>query len=984
ALPEVIPPPLARGTFARAHAGDVRPAEPFRLFPADACPEVQRRKFQLKYQTRSCFVLSADREISVPVRPVAGQALVFAVAVDRPRPGGEFALSLAAEASDTEPRVLFEWQFPSASADAAVWQPVRVELDRYAGRQITLRFTARVDAPEAALLLAEPRLEGPPSAERPNVVLYMIETLRRDHLSVYGYHHRTTPFLERLGREAVVFTGSHSQSSWTKPSVASYLTGLHPGQHGALTGLDRLGGPFLTLAEMLREEGYSAGGFCASPVVSNPSFNYDQGFDVFTDERMVRGEHLIADAVEWLDRERPSPFFMWLFTYDPHAPYRAPKRYREHFAGPYHGPLKEVERFARPAFRQALGGGIAPQDVDYVKARYDGEILYSDAVLSDFVSALKRRGLWNNTILIVCGDHGEEFYEHGDWDHARDLFPEKLRVPLLIKLPRQRRAGSRVGGLASSVDLVPTLLPQLGLEPDLALPGRDLLASGGDDTGRELHFAEYWEPHYTERDGRMITHIVAVHHSVIGPRYQYVWQQHRLPADLTEVARGRDCLWILSRGGEIWLYQPASPERSDERRREHVAGRLQQISAGPDGGVWGINEAGALFARLGVSSRSPTGSSWQQLPGEYRSVTAGPAGVWAVDAAGRLLRRTGITDDEPTGDRWEPCGEGCAQVSAGAGRVWVVGEDGSVRCGPTTAGPAPEADAWTDLEGALQRVDAGPTGVVWALDRGGQALVRTGITPEQPAGTGWDSLPDRLVSVAVGAEHVWAVGEDGQLLVRVGVSTSTPQGTSWQTMDRSTAPQESLYDLVVDPAAQRDVADEYPDVLARMAELVRERYQRTGLTIAVNGTGRRRTVRGTVEAEGVISEVEHQRVEPEDVVALATDRRSLSFELQVTSDDDVLHLRTDPPATRLTVRLQGAEGESVFVGPQRAAHAGGTVEIGPEPGPADAAFGHAVKYATGSEGGVFIWRRLPAGERQSRPITPEEETMQQLRDLGYL
>ncbi len=182
------------------------------------------------------------------------------------------------------------------------------------------------------------------------------------------------------------------------------------------------------------------------------------------------------------------------------------------------------------------------------------------------------------------------------------------------------------------------------------------------------------------------------------------------------------------------------------------------------------------------------------------------------------------------------------------------------------------------------------------------------------------------------------------------------------------------------------MAREHPEDLARMAELVRERYQRTGVTIAVNGTGRARTVRGRVDAEAAIAEVERRRVEPDDVVVLSPDGRSLSFKLRVADDDDVLHLRTEPAAARMVVRLTGerADSESLYVGPRRAAHAGRTVEMDVEPGPADAEFGHAVKYATGSEGGVFIWRRLPGEQRQSTPVAPKEETMQQLRDLGYL
>jgi arylsulfatase A-like enzyme len=313
-----------------------------------------------------------------------------------------------------------------------------------------------------------------PDERRDNVVVVVIDTLRRDHLATYGYGRQTAPFLDRLAREGAALEGV-SPTSWTKPATASLLTGLHPLRHQAIGRLDALPAEAATLAERLQGEGYRTFGVSANGWVSE-ELGFAQGFDRLLLLDSEGSEAVNRRLFPLLDRLAP-PYFLYVHYVDPHAPY-AP---RTAWDG---GALPAALRDQGPVSVDSLEANTVkqrPRDfMDRVRDLYDGEIRGVDRELERLVGELERRGLMKDTVLVVTSDHGEEFEDHGRMSHGLSLYEEVVQVPLVIHAPHRIAAGLR-GGLASLVDVVPTLLDLLGHPGGEGLDGASV---AGDLRGR--------------------------------------------------------------------------------------------------------------------------------------------------------------------------------------------------------------------------------------------------------------------------------------------------------------------------------------------------------------------------------------------------------------------------------------------------------------------------------------------------------------------
>lgn len=318
------------------------------------------------------------------------------------------------------------------------------------------------------------------ASQAANVVLIVIDTLRADRLSTYGYKHPTSPHLDALARDGVVFERVTAQAPWTKPTVASIMTGLEPSQHRAVDFSDHLESSLTTMAESAKEAGYQTVAVVANPLVS-ARFGFDQGFDKFVSLPVsataprVNGRGL--ELLRKLDPKRP--FLLYLQPIDPHLPYNPPSPFLER-ALSWHGLKKGggllPDRFpntGRTGFNilsaNLLGHymrGSSPElpksTRQAVEALYDGEVAVSDDAVGLVVAHLKEAGLYDNSLIIVTADHGEEVIDRGRIGHMHTLFQELLHVPLVIKFPGSRRAGTRETGLYQQVDLLPTVLAVLG------------------------------------------------------------------------------------------------------------------------------------------------------------------------------------------------------------------------------------------------------------------------------------------------------------------------------------------------------------------------------------------------------------------------------------------------------------------------------------------------------------------------------------------
>ena len=323
---------------------------------------------------------------------------------------------------------------------------------------------------------------------KPNIVLLGIDSLRRDHMSGYGYHRLTTPHIDQFAKEGVLFEQTFSAYIPTTSAYASMLTGqdVFTTQVVALRHKGPLRAEVKTLAEILREEGYDTTcvGFSGNP----SSRGFDKyiefpGWGSWNEGRSPKAQNLNDVALPELDRlaRKRDPFFLFLRHMDPHSPYLPPAPFERMF---YHGNEfdkrnKSMEPvMAFKPFRDFFASWMPPgvTDKEYIIAQYDGAVAYMDAAIRSIFTALEARGLAEETIVVINGDHGETLYDHDCYFDHHGLYEPTLVVPLIIRYPGKVPAGVRVKGYNQHKDLVPTLLELADIQRgDLHFDGRSLM-----------------------------------------------------------------------------------------------------------------------------------------------------------------------------------------------------------------------------------------------------------------------------------------------------------------------------------------------------------------------------------------------------------------------------------------------------------------------------------------------------------------------------
>ncbi len=403
---------------------------------------------------------------------------------------------------------------------------------------------------------------GAPEATSPDVVMVVVDSLRADHVSHLGYERKTAPALDAFRDRATLFSSAWAASPNSVPSTASLLTGLAATRHGA-TGADRrLPSAATTLAEILRDHGWSTAALSYNPMVSR-RFGLDQGFDRFegtlgkpTDYPDVR------DAIdwlrEWLASEATSPFFLYMHVMNVHGPYRVPPDRRSALLG---RPPGAGIRYGGPLMRQILDQGrlmrrsaVSEKAVRGLVDQYDTAIRYTTDRLAEVLELLEHSGSYDGALIVLTSDHGEELFEHGGFAHGYTLHREVLHVPLYIKRPQQRVART-VDVPVSLLDVFPTVLDEVGIG-----------SAGFDSDGRSL--APLLRDGAAEPDDRVLLHELA-------------WEE-RGAARATSDGRYR-LIQIQSdyegKRGARELYDPIL-DRHEKRnlasRRPQVAARLEE------------------------------------------------------------------------------------------------------------------------------------------------------------------------------------------------------------------------------------------------------------------------------------------------------------------------------------------------------------------------------------------------------------------------
>lgn len=369
------------------------------------------------------------------------------------------------------------------------WWQQRVDLAGLAGKRVTLGLEARLPV-DCALLLREATVHQlvrskTRAAEQPmQILLVSVDTLRTDVSgSVFGGD-LETPHLDQLAAEAEVWTAHYAAANWTKPSHASMLTGYDPATHRAQLHDQAMDPAIPTLADRFRVAGFSTSAQIFDCGWLSPRWGFAKGFDSYQVNRWRTGRQARA-AANWVLEHRDKPFFFFFHTFEPHSdlfvlPYEAPGVNQRTIAEKF-GVSGFGCRQGRCSseFLQGLVGGevpLEPEDVEILRDTYGAGVEYLDAALGTLFDALKRSGVWDQMLVVVTSDHGEEFFEHGSLSHTT-LYDEVVRVPLVIKWPGGDRGGVVNRAPCSAMDLAPTLLEFAGLSTE-DLPGIPLHQRG--------------------------------------------------------------------------------------------------------------------------------------------------------------------------------------------------------------------------------------------------------------------------------------------------------------------------------------------------------------------------------------------------------------------------------------------------------------------------------------------------------------------------
>jgi arylsulfatase A-like enzyme len=378
---------------------------------------------------------------------------------------------------------------------------------------------------------------------RPNVLLLVMDSARADRLACYGYGRQTTPNLDRIASQGVLFEQAISAGSWTLPSHATLFTGLYSRDHKTTAQNWNLAAEFTTLAEELAAAGYDTAGFSCNPWLTE-SRGFAQGFRRFVDvwrstALYPKGDDGAEPAIklllDWVDAPATKrPYFAFVNFMEPHLSYDPPEGFDRAFVprGTDPAQVAELRAWKHPRevgyILRVPGYEVTREQFRILDALYDGEIAYLDSMIGELIGSLARRDALEDTLLIITADHGEHLGDHDLMDHKMSLYDALIHVPLIIRYPRAVPQGVRIRGQVQNNDLFATVLGLCGIKRPLPTGARTLPFDNSQPT-REYAFAEFGPPTeflrilrrrfpeapYAQFDRSLV--------AIRGPRYKYIW-----------------------------------------------------------------------------------------------------------------------------------------------------------------------------------------------------------------------------------------------------------------------------------------------------------------------------------------------------------------------------------------------------------------------------------------------------------------------------
>lgn len=309
-----------------------------------------------------------------------------------------------------------------------------------------------------------------------NLVFLLLDAAVSDHLSTYGYERKTTPYIDQLAQDGIIFNNAFTNASYTIASVATILTGLFPSTHSVLSSDFALPDDAILLSEYFKNHGFKTAAFTGNYFFSK-AFGFQQGFDYFYEpplkNLLLHSELIVNEAKDWITRNLDGKFFLYVHFREPHVPYAIPQNFNFNF---WDKPIpsskiQELRSINCTDFTQRT-----PEEIDFIISQYDTLLRYADSQIGKLISFLKEKKLLDKTIFIILADHGQSFWQHQIHTHSLQVYDESIRIPLIIYFPKNLNIKpARIDKLFETIDLMPTLLDLFDIQSLKKLPGKSYL-----------------------------------------------------------------------------------------------------------------------------------------------------------------------------------------------------------------------------------------------------------------------------------------------------------------------------------------------------------------------------------------------------------------------------------------------------------------------------------------------------------------------------
>jgi choline-sulfatase len=304
-------------------------------------------------------------------------------------------------------------------------------------------------------------------SKRHNVFLITIETTRADHLSCYGYKRETTPNIDKFAEDGILFSNMFVQRGETWPSLTSIMTSLYPVNHHVRANGHMLPSSIVSIAEIMAENGYA----CCAAVAPNASPAEWRGFDYLT---TGRDRKLTQRAIGWLRENRENNMFLWVHYLQPHKPYKPPRPYNRLFDPDYKGKMNGTNAQMDEITINQIE--LDEADLYHIIALHDGCIRFIDGEIKKILSMLKKLELYDDSIIIITADHGEDLYQHNYYFyHGASVYDSSLHVPFIIKIPGSAIRDKRISDIVESIDIAPTILQLVNIPVPADFEGHSML-----------------------------------------------------------------------------------------------------------------------------------------------------------------------------------------------------------------------------------------------------------------------------------------------------------------------------------------------------------------------------------------------------------------------------------------------------------------------------------------------------------------------------